>query len=260
MEEVIALNRALEEYVRPATFPVAVKLAAAGEKAPDKARHPVGELGHPSALCQGMAMARRYKWTVVFEKEDHGCPAGAVVLGHYKPDKLLEGAIAHPGYAATPEAGQAMERANAFLPHGSVQAVWLAPLARAGFFPDVVVVYGNAAQVGRLIHAANYVSGRGVESRSFGRLACSGYIVRPVVTGECALVVPSGGERIFALAQDDELIFAIPRARMREVAEGLAATHNQGMARFPTPFFGITAQPVFPVKYQEAFKVVTAEE
>lgn len=259
-EEKALLNRALEEYIRPATFPVAVKLAGPGEQPPDKVRQPVRELGHPVALCQGLAMARRYKWTMVFAKGDHGCPAGAVMLGHYKPDRLLEGMIAHPGYAATVAAGQAMEQANAYLPRGSAEAVWLAPLARAEFEPDVVVVYGNAAQVGRLIQAANYASGKGIESRSTGRMACSGYIARPVVTGECALIVPSGGERIFALAQDDELIFAIPRGRMREVAEGLAGTHAQGLARFPTPFAAITAQPNFPAKYREAFKAIMAEE
>lgn len=216
---------------------------------PAKAKKPIEALKHPIALCQGVALARRYGWTMILDKQDHACPVGIVLMGYESPDKLDSGCIACPGYAGSVEAGAIMEQSNAKLPQGSLKELWLAPLDKAEFEPDLVLVYGNAAQVARMIQGANYNTGKGVSSKSFGRLACSSYIARTYLEGECSLIVPSGGERVFAICQDDELIFACPAVKFEEVAYGLEAVHKQGLVRYPTPFFGLLAEPKFPEYY-----------
>src|SRR5690349_8355425 len=64
----------IESHVRPATFPVAVRLLTADDAIPDKARRPQRDLGVQITTCQGVTMARRYGWTVALTREDINCP------------------------------------------------------------------------------------------------------------------------------------------------------------------------------------------
>ena len=50
----------IESYVRPATFPVAVRLLAPDEPIPERAKRPQRDLGVQITTCQGVTMARRY--------------------------------------------------------------------------------------------------------------------------------------------------------------------------------------------------------
>ena len=86
------LSEALQRHVHFATYPVGVKLVRNHEPAPPKAKYPLRDLGNVLTLCQGMAIARTYGWTMAFRKEDHACPVVAVFLGHIEPNIFLEGA------------------------------------------------------------------------------------------------------------------------------------------------------------------------
>ena len=54
----------IETHVRPATFPVAAKLFTADEPLPPKAKRPFRDMKIQIAICQAVAMARRYGWTI----------------------------------------------------------------------------------------------------------------------------------------------------------------------------------------------------
>lgn len=248
-EKVQKLNQIINEYIRPTTFPVAIHLTVNGETAAFKAKRPVKNLGHRVATCQAVSLARRFGWTLILAKEDHGCPPGRIILGHDSNEKMLEGKIAYPGYAASLEAAMQMEKSNYYLPLGKYQELWIAPLDKAEFEPDVILTYGNAAQIARMVQGANYLTGKGVVSRSYGRGACSSYIARTLLEDDYSLVVPSGGERVFAHAQDDEIIFSIPSSKIEDITFGIETVHKQGLSRFPTPFFGMGVEPAFPKYY-----------
>jgi uncharacterized protein (DUF169 family) len=245
------LLHAITEYIRPVTNPVAVKLVKGDVTRPPKAKKPMEKLGHRIAFCQGMAMARKLGWTMVLDEHDHSCPVGMIVLGHVPADKMCTGLIAYPGYAESLEAGSRMESARSVLPQGTVDEIWLAPLGTADFEPDFVVVYGNPAQVARLIQGANYNNGRGITSTQFGKTACSSYIAHPFINAECSFTVPSAGERYCGHCQDDEMIFAIPANLFEDVATGIEQVHKQGLSRYPTALYGMILEPAFPPKYQE---------
>lgn len=244
---------AVNQYIRPASFPVAVKLIPTGMELPrpERMRTPLEMVGHPLALCQGVAMARQYGRTSAFDQESHACPVGAVIMGHYDKGPLEAGVATCPGYVADREAAYRMEQGIAKLPLHSVKEVWLAPMERAPFDPDLAIVYGTPAQMARMIHGANYETGEGVASNSFGRGACGSYIAQCYLSQKCTLVVPSGGERIFALTQDHEMMMAVPAVKMASMARGLAATHKAGLVRYPTPFYALQAEPKFPDYYQQ---------
>ncbi len=50
------VNETLNIYIRPQTFPVAIKLYTAQETLPAKVRMPVKDLGYPITLCQAVAL------------------------------------------------------------------------------------------------------------------------------------------------------------------------------------------------------------
>jgi len=248
-ESLNKLSAAINKYIRPSTFPTAVKFSKEKDAFHGKHKRPISDIGNPIALCQGVTLARRLGWSMVFGKEDHGCPVGLIVLGYHSPKKLLAGDIAYPYYAETPEIGRVMEQSGKFLPMKSVEEIWISPLDKAEFQPDLVLIYGNAAQVARMAQGANYCTGKGVDSKTFGRMACSSYLARTYLEQECSLVVPSGGERVFANTMDDELIFSIPSKYFKDVAAGIEAVHKEGLSRFPTYFYGMSMMPKFPAKY-----------
>ena len=73
--------REIETYVRPATFPVAAKLLWLDEGVPEKAKRPFRDMKIQIAICQAIAMARRYGWTVAVGEEDLNCVLTKTVFG-----------------------------------------------------------------------------------------------------------------------------------------------------------------------------------
>jgi uncharacterized protein (DUF169 family) len=245
-----ALNSFISEYLRPATFPVAVRLTH--EELPENVKTARQTYKHPLAICQGITIARRVGRTLGFEHDDHDCPVCHVLFGLSEtPEMVTNGEIVYPLYARDLEAGRNTAAREFRLEPGTVKNIILAPLHRADFEPDVLIVYGNAAQVVRMVQGALFHEGGAITSNFSGRGACSGSIAYPYKTRQCNVVIPGGGERVFAMTCDDELCFAIPGDRIASVMEGVKATHDCGVARIPTPFAGIGMKPVFPKSYNK---------
>lgn len=228
---------AIEKHVRPATFPLAMRMLKAGEEIPAGARRPWKDLGVRMATCQTWNTARRYGWTLAASLEDLSCPPGKVVLGVEPAVPFYtEGNLCANMYTSSLEAGARSEAATPHFEHGEYSTFVAAPLARASFEPDVVVVYGNPAQVLRLAIAALYQSGGRLEQSIAGRLDCSDFIVATPRAGAARVVLPCYGDRIFGQTQDDEMAFALPPALLPALIEGLEGTHKGGI-RYPIPNF-----------------------
>lgn len=248
------LNATLNEYIRPATFPVAIKVSK-DENLPSGVRRPQKLFGHRINICQGITLVRRIGWTLGFLKEDHACALSFVILGFVEePDFAKSGHVVYPLYTETPEAGAKTQSSTPKMPVGEINSIILAPLHRADFEPDIVLIYGNAAQIARLVQGALYKEGGFIKSRFAGRCACGGEIVVPLTQQRCNIIIPGGGERIFALTADDELVFAVPNSKIESLIEGIVGTHKTGVARMPTPFFGARVKPEFPGSYSELEK------
>lgn len=249
MSEVIQkLSEALDRNVRPASFPVAVKLAREGEEVTQRNKRPGHDFHHPVAVCQGLNIARSFGWTLVFGKEDHACLLASVAAGHIEPDLFLDGTVADL-YQDDPEVARRMEAGYPRHPVNTVHEIWLAALNRCEFDPDLVVVYGSPAQILVLIHAANFGRGVGIESSSTGRFGCATWIAGVVQSGECTYMVPCSGERVFAGTQDHEMSFIIPRSRFQSLTEGLGIMRKKGTYRYPVPNMNLMKEPGLPPKY-----------
>lgn len=244
----------IEMHVRPATFPVAVKLLASGEPLPEKARRPWRDLNIHMAICQAIAMARRYGWSVAVGPEDLNCVLAKTVFG-FAPltEHYTSGQLACGMYTATREAGARTESATDRLPEGKYAYLVIAPAARADFIPDALVVYGNSAQVMRLVIGALWKRGGALCSSFTGRVDCSDQIIRPLRSDDYQVILPCYGDRVFGHAEDTEMAFSLPGSKMDELIEGLAGTH-QGGIRYPIPAF-LRYTPEYPEHYAELERV-----
>ncbi len=242
------LYEALNTYGHFPTRPVGIKLAKANEKIQQKAKHPLKDIGNRLSICQGMSLARTIGWTMVYRKEDHACPLAPLFLGHINADIFLEGKTA--GFYQEDEAcAKIMEASFPRWPLNAIQETWISPLNKCKFKPDLVVVYGNPAQILNLIQAANFRKGAGVPSTSHGRAGCATWIAGVVQSDECTYMIPGPGERVFAGTQDYEMSFAIPYSKFENFCAGLNYINTQGAYRYPVPNLAILSEPRFPDEY-----------
>src|SRR5690242_3703540 len=100
------LNGHLEKHLRVSTFPVGLRTLAPGEPVPAKAKRPLQHLGVKVAICQGIAFARRYGWTLAIGREDVSCPIARAVFGfEERNDYYTSGGLADGMYASCRESG-----------------------------------------------------------------------------------------------------------------------------------------------------------
>ena len=259
MTDVKTADRELQTYIRPQTFPVAIRMLKPGEPIPDRAKRPARDFKKLSMNCQVIDMARRYGWTIALTREDHICSLGIAALGFEKPTHLhTSGTLCEGMYTETKEAGQRSEAASDRFGVGEYATLLVAPLDRATFEPHLVCVYGNPAQVMRLVQGALWKRGGKLPSGFSGRIVCSDIIVTTMLTGEPQVIMPCSGDRIFGQTQDHEMAFTIPWTRIDEVLEGLRGTHDGGI-RYPiTQFMEYEAK--LPPKYMEANRLWDAEK
>ncbi|MEM2983347.1 MAG: DUF169 domain-containing protein [Candidatus Bathyarchaeia archaeon] len=253
------INDALNTYIRPQSFPVAVKMCQRKEMIPEKARFPKKDLGISITLCQGIAMTRRYGWTIALGKEDQICPHGLVVLGFVPGKGYRDGTMAEKIGLWTREEFVRISQGLSFLEYGRYLYILCAPIHSARFTPDFIMIYGNPAQVARLVQGATVISGRPLSFSTTGGIGCSTYVARTILTDECQVVLAGAGDRYFALTQDHELAFTIPMSKAETVIKGLELGHRKFGHRYPTPSW-LRFQGPIPEEYRRFTDLLLAEE
>lgn len=248
------LNGHLEKHLRVATFPVGIRSLAPGEALPPKAKRPAKDLGVKVAICQAIAFARRYGWTLAFSGEDLSCPIAKAAFGFAeRNDYYTSGALADGMYASCRDAGARLEEALPKYQPAEVGAIVVGALSRVDFAPDTVLVYGNPAQVLRLVNANLFEKGGAMRAESTGRGDCADIVIRSRQSGEPQLVLPCYGDRIFGMTGDDEMAFTFPFTAAERIVKGLEGTHAGGV-RYPIPVH-LRYQAEFPKSYQQLEKL-----
>jgi uncharacterized protein (DUF169 family) len=251
--------REIESYVRPATFPVAVKLFKADEPLPEKAKRPHRDMKIQIATCQAISMARRYGWTIAVGEEDLNCPLTKTAFG-FSPltEHYTEGHLACGMYSESLDAAARSEAATHRLPENKYKYLLVTPAARAEFLPDALIVYGNAAQVMRLLAGALWKRGGALTSSFTGRVDCSDEVIRTMLSGDYQVILPCYGDRVFGRTEDHEMAFSLPGEKMAELVEGLAGTQKGGI-RYPIPAY-LRFTPQFPDHYYELERIWAKQE
>ena len=129
-------DRELQTYIRPQTFPVAIRMLKPGEPIPERAKRPARDFKKLSMSCQVIDMSRRYGWMIALTREDHICSLGITAIGFDKPLPIYNvGTLCEGMYTETKEAGQRSEAAIDKFSPGEYETLLVAPLDRATFEP-----------------------------------------------------------------------------------------------------------------------------
>ncbi|MFH1117670.1 MAG: DUF169 domain-containing protein, partial [Pseudomonadota bacterium] len=143
------------------------------------------------------------------------------------------------------------------LENGSYSGIVLAPAAKDLFEPDTVAVYGNPAQIMRLIQGWTYLDGQRVSGNFGGKVECTEYLIAAFKSGAPRVAIPGNGDRIFSMTQDDEMVFSLPGGELPRLAEGLKEAGKKLGARYPITFYQ-NFEPQFPKIYKEVGEEVGA--
>ena len=239
---------AINTYVKPIDYPLAVKMIKKGDEIPASAKKPLEDLGTPVALCQAYALGRKEGLTLLLDKNSQHCPIALAGLGFVKPDLFLTGedvlAPVNQSVAARKKRAGEMPRFE----YGTYEGILIAPLSSADFDPDVVLMYGSSAQVMRMIQAAVFSDGASLTSASSGSGGCLLPIAGTMRTDECKYSIPGNGERRLGLVADHEMVFGMPRCCFDDVVEGLKLSHD-GKQNFPISPGYLKSEYKMPPKY-----------
>jgi uncharacterized protein (DUF169 family) len=236
LKELNGYGEELEQRLRLKTFPFAVKLLKDEKEAPEGATRPKRGLGYHLSLCQGFAMSRREGSTVAMFLEDMWCYSPVLALGMARPPEYyLEGNTYFPGHVGNREQAANLARDFPRLEYGRCIGVASAPLKKAEFEPDMVIVYCDSAQLRSLLAGLKYKQGELVTSTMEPASACVQAMVPALKSGRCQIAVPCAGDRRWALAQDDEMIFTVPVNKLQDLMSGLKHIDEAGTV-FPIKF------------------------
>jgi uncharacterized protein (DUF169 family) len=174
-----------------------------------------------------------------FTLEEQSCPLANAALG-WDTDTapaFMADFLRIMNYARDEESARKRCDDMAKLEPGKYSGVVTSPLTRTRVEPHIILVYGNPAQIMRLVHAAAHWTGERVPAE-FGGIAgsCNEGVVRTFATAVPRVALPGNGDRVFATAHDDELIFAFPAEWAERILQGLEATSARGI-RYPIPTF-----------------------
>ncbi|MFW9970546.1 MAG: DUF169 domain-containing protein [Candidatus Odinarchaeota archaeon] len=245
-------GKKIEEYVRPLTFPIAIKLIKDESNIPVNYKKPKANLNVQIFLCQAFKMVRSYGWTMFVTAEDCVCKLARYIYGWdpmTRESENFSNQFSVGLYAKDLDTARKYQE-NIFLLKEEIVGLVISPLTRTKIEPDIVQIYCNPAQAMRLIQSYLYNKGGVLKFTSAGRGgSCHEGVIKTLQTGEPQLVIPGNGDRIWGGTEDTELMFSIPKEKIRLVIEGLEATHKAGL-RYPIPKY-MNYNPGFQISFRE---------
>jgi uncharacterized protein (DUF169 family) len=234
-------TRDMERLLRLKTFPVGLKLYEDPDALKENKwlRRPQERL----SLCQLITIVRTFDWTVGGVADDLVTPGCASVLGLAElPEFVTSGEMRSKVWLPSKDDAAKCEQVMQRIPYGKYKAFSLAPTAYDPFVPDMVLLYGNPAQMSLLINASQYDNFERLTFYSVGESSCSDVIGRCFVDKVPALSIPCYGERRFGHAADDELAIGLPAEECARILNNLEILYKKGI-RYPISQYGAQVGP-----------------
>jgi uncharacterized protein (DUF169 family) len=200
----------LENRLGLQTSPIAVKMLEKEADIPAEAIRPKKDRGYHLAQCQAFAMSRRENDTIAMLKEDNWCP----------------GAILSYGLVPRPDDPAARARNNGdYFEYGKYIGILTAPLKKATFEPDAVIIYCDTNQL-RIILLSLKPEERGLVKSNFFPFSCSNAVVPVIKYGEYWINLPDPGEFARALTVAGEMMFSVPKDKLAGLAESFTESRK----------------------------------
>lgn len=235
-QELSSISNRYNDVLRLTSHPVAVKMIEHMEElqeAKDEKGRVVRSIGEGKfTVCQLLAQARYLGRTIAGTAESLSmCLPGAAAVGFQElPEGFPDGHVR--AYYTDEEIARKNLAAIPKFEAGKYVAMLASPLETMPIDPDIVLFFGNTAQIYRFIHSYLYNKVGRLEFSSSGLVGCSDLIVAPLRSGKPGVALPSNGGRLASWFSDEEAACGVPAEILEDVLEGLEFTHRGGI-RYP---------------------------
>jgi uncharacterized protein (DUF169 family) len=181
------------------------------------------------SVCAMIAQSRKMGYTIGAKNTD---PT-------YYHCARIHGLIAVPQGMDTPEHGLTWcssweDERKRFLAFPRIPAgggIVFAPLSTITYDPDVILIYGDPAQIILLIQGMHRKEFERFQFGCMGESSCADSLADCYLTGKPKVGIPGFGERMLGHVREDELVIALPPAYLEKALQGL----NELGARYPIP-------------------------
>ncbi len=248
------ISNELSQLLRLKTAPVAYRRL---EKISElDAIKNVFRVPHLSSFCQVLFMARIQRLTVGVTRTDKvndRCMRIHGVKSASEKSMNAEAAILSTTWFASPEDALAQQKDTPRIPMG--EAIVVAPLDKDKFEPEVILVFGNPAQIMMLMCGMQKEKYERFDFSFVGEGSCADSLAGCYNTKKPCLSIPCFGERSMGQVADDELIIALPPAEMERAISGLKKLGKIGF-KYPIAFIGgqTDLEPIMKQIYPSAFQ------
>lgn len=234
------LTQEMECLLRLKTSPVAYKRLEKVEeldKIPDVMR-----LNRKASFCQAPALARMGGMTVGLTRDNLGerCARINGLAATTEKEVAWEATAFANTWFATAEEARKQMAVYPLVPPG--EAVVLAPLGSVKFAPDVILIYGNPAQMMLLMNGLQFKDYERFQFFFIGEGSCADGLAQCYTSGKPALAIPCMGERAFGTVTEDEMVLALPPGMMAKAVEGLQALRERRIG-YPIMYLGPLCDP-----------------
>jgi len=234
------LSRDMECLLRLKASPVAYKRL---EKLAELDKIPeVMRLDRRASFCQVPAMVRTMGLTISATRDNFGerCARINGLAPTTEKEVAWEANAFSTGWFANVEEARKQMAEYPLVPPGD--AVVLAPLASGKFYPDVILIYGNPAQMMLLMNGLQFKDYERFQFFFIGEGSCADGLAQCYTTGKPALAIPCMGERAFGAVTEDEMVMALPPGMMAKAVDGLKSLKSRGIG-YPIMYLGPLCDP-----------------
>jgi len=214
------LEKRLVDPIRPKGFPIGIKLMKDKDEITE---YLVTRPDEKIALCQLLGQARlRGKAVGATADEIDACVFGTRILGMKEmPEDIADGSRWSEHANLDPEVMKKLFEEVHMFKLGEHSGIVAAPLRMFDTLeadPDVVMVFGNPAQIWALTVAYHDITGKRLKVDFCGHAACEA-IVATAETGEPWVTIPCGGARGLSAVESDELFMTFSVDHLKKMLE-----------------------------------------
>ena len=231
MEQNKRISEMLKSTIGQRYDAMALKLISDEAQVPEGAVYPLRDIGQHMALCQAFALSRREGKTIYMQKQDHWCFAPLIAYGMVELKKgtpefneLLPVIGIHD-----PEAAAAFIENMPHFPTGVYKGILTAPLRKAEFEPDVIVINCRNAELRTILFGIKTQTGTTMKTEFDAIDSCVWGIIPSITKGEYRVSFPDPGDFSRANTSENDVILSVPKTRYEEFEKGLESLNLMGM-------------------------------
>jgi len=243
----------IDALIRPATFPLAVKLIKNKTEIKPEYKRPSRDMSLQNFVCQNFKISRSYGWTIAITETDINCKFARNIYGWDTPteeDKEWGEKFTVGLYAKDSVTSKKIEQ-HLYTLEDKILGLIISPLARTKIIPDTVLIYCLPAQAMRFVQGYLFMEGGVLEFSAAGRMgSCHEGVIKTIKTNKPQYVTLGNGDRIWGGTHDHEVMFSCPKEKLDVLMEGLEKTHVAGL-RYPIPQY-MNYSPVFQASFEKA--------